>query len=74
MSQAFVKEGDDQWLHEIQPTMNALIVYLSKENGIQITERNSYFSKEEGRQVHEMSDGMKYMINRDGKWEMLPES
>ncbi len=37
MSQAFVKEGDEQWLHEIQPTMNALIVYLTRENnGIRV--------------------------------------
>jgi hypothetical protein len=73
MSQAFVKEGDDQWLHEIQPTMNALIHYLSKENGIAISERNSYLNKATGKMVHEMSDGMKYTINREGKWEALEE-
>ena len=28
MSQAFVKESDEQWLHDVTPTLNALIVYL----------------------------------------------
>ncbi len=32
MSQAFVKESEEQWLHEIAPTINALIVYLTREN------------------------------------------
>ena len=72
MSHAFVKEGDDQWLHEIQPTMNALIVYLTRENGgIRVYEKNSYFSKELNRDVHEMSDGMSYALNEDGKWYVL---
>ncbi len=30
MSQAFVRESDEQWLHEVPPTMNALLVYLSR--------------------------------------------
>ncbi len=32
MSQAFVKEEEEQWLHDIQPTVNALIVYLTRQN------------------------------------------
>ncbi|MDF2436819.1 MAG: hypothetical protein K0Q95_1195 [Bacteroidota bacterium] len=69
MSQAFVKEGDDQWLHDIQPTMTALVHYLTKENGgIRIYEKKSYFSKEHGREVHEMNDGLTYAINDEGKW------
>ena len=28
MSQAFVKENDEQWLHEIAPTVAALVNYL----------------------------------------------
>ncbi|MEJ7912567.1 MAG: hypothetical protein WKF70_05385 [Chitinophagaceae bacterium] len=40
MSQAFVKESDDQWLHDISPTLNALIVYLTRENnGIRVYEK-----------------------------------
>jgi hypothetical protein len=26
MSQAFVRESDEQWLHEVPPTMNALLI------------------------------------------------
>ena len=33
MSSAFVKEGDDQWLHDIAPTPDALVNYLTRENG-----------------------------------------
>jgi len=37
MSSAFVKEGDDMWLHEISPTIEALKNYLTRENsGLQI--------------------------------------
>ena len=37
MSQAFVKEEDDQWLHDLPRTMHALINYLTKENnGIRV--------------------------------------
>ena len=32
MSRAFMKEGDDQWLSDIAPTMSALLVYLTREN------------------------------------------
>jgi len=40
MSSAFVKESDDQWLHDIPPTMNALINYLTRENnGIRVYEK-----------------------------------
>jgi hypothetical protein len=47
MSSAFVKEGDDMWLHDIAPTMDALINYLTRENGgLPITEKESHFSNE----------------------------
>jgi len=37
MSQAFVREGDDQWLSDIDPTRSALINFLTRENnGIQV--------------------------------------
>jgi hypothetical protein len=72
MSQAFVKEGDDQWLHEIQPTLTALIHYLTRENGgIRIYEKRRFFNKELGKEVYEMNDGMSYALNEDGKWYVL---
>jgi hypothetical protein len=40
MSQAFLKESEEQWLNEVQPTIWALINYISKENnGIRIYEK-----------------------------------
>jgi hypothetical protein len=40
MSQAFVKENDEQWLHEVAPTLSALVVYLTRENnGVRFNEK-----------------------------------
>ncbi|MDQ3046732.1 MAG: hypothetical protein M3R27_04220 [Bacteroidota bacterium] len=44
MSNAFIKENDDQWLHEISTTLDALINYLTKENnGIRAYEKKLSF-------------------------------
>ena len=60
MSQAFVKESDEQWLHDIQPTLNALIVYLTRENnGIRVYEQKSFIDKN-GKEIHQMSNGLSY--------------
>lgn len=69
MSGAFVREGDDQWLHDIQPTMNALILYLTRENnGIRIYEKKNYFDERLGKSVHEMSNGNCYALDEESKW------
>ena len=69
MSQAFVKEGDEQWLHEIQPTMNALILYLSRENnGIRVYEKKRYMDAKTGKEVVEMSNGLSYSKDEQGRW------
>ena len=68
MSQAFVKEGDEQWLHEIQPTMNALIVYLTRENnGVRVYEKETRVDKD-GNEIHLKSNGLSYSKDADGKW------
>lgn len=37
MSQAFMRETDGQWLSDVSPTLQALIVYLTRENnGIRV--------------------------------------
>lgn len=70
MSQAFVKEEDDQWLHEIPGTLTALIHYLTKENnGIRIYEKNKLIKND--KQVHEMSNGLKYSKDANGKWQII---
>jgi hypothetical protein len=68
MSSAFVKEGDDMWLHEIPPTIEALVNYLTRENGgLQIREKENFFDKGRNAEVHRMSDGFSYYV-KEGKW------
>jgi len=72
MSSAFVKEGDEQWLHEVSPTLNALIFYLTKENnGIRVYERSSFIDPEIGKTVHVMSNGGNYTKDEAGRWCMI---
>ena len=70
MSQAFVREGDDQWLNEVAPTLNALIMFLTRENnGIRVYEIRSMFDNN-GREVHQMSNGLSYTKNEKGEWQV----
>ena len=70
MSQAFVREGDGEWLEDIAPTLQALVVFLTRENnGIRVSERKSY-TDARGRQVHEMSNGLAYCRNERGQWQV----
>jgi hypothetical protein len=71
MSQAFVKETDDQWLHDLPPTTNALIVYLTRENNGVPVYQKSVISDKNGREVHAMSNGLNYAIDNEGKWEIV---
>jgi hypothetical protein len=69
MSQAFVKEEDDQWLHEIPGTINALINYLTRENnGIRVYEKNKLIKN--GVEIYVMSNGLSYSKGTDGKWQI----
>ena len=71
MSQAFVRESDDQWLDDVPPTLNALINFLTRENnGIRVYEKSSRI--EEGREVHYMSNGLTYAKNERGTWQIVP--
>ncbi|MBS1585473.1 MAG: hypothetical protein JSS82_07980 [Bacteroidetes bacterium] len=71
MSHAFVKEDDEQWLHDVAPTLNALINYLSRENnGIRVYEKESH-ANTEGKTIHKMSNGFSYVIDKDGKWSIV---
>lgn len=69
MSSAFVREGDEQWLHDITPTLPALIQYLTRENnGILVSERSRYYDKKVEQEVIVMSNGLGYAKDKDGKW------
>jgi hypothetical protein len=71
MSQAFVREGDDQWLNEVSPTLNALIMFLTRENnGVRVYEVKSIYDGE-GRQIHLMSNGLSYTKNEKSEWEIV---
>ena len=72
MSQAFVKEEDEQLLHEIQPTVNALIVYLTRQNnGIRVYEKDTVYSETYNDNLYKMSNGLSYVYNAEGKWMMI---
>ncbi len=69
MSQAFVKESEEQWLHDIGPSLAALLIYLTRENnGIRVYEKSNYFSKKYDRDVYLMSNGFTYTKDNEGKW------
>ncbi len=69
MSQAFVKEEDAQWLHDIPGTMAALLNYLRRENnGIRVYEKRMFVK--DGIDIYEMSNGLSYSKDTDGKWQM----
>lgn len=68
MSRAFIREGDDQWLPDVAPTVNALIHYLTRQNnGVRV-----YLKKEtadsSGRTLYVMSDGLTYSLDSNNKW------
>ena len=70
MSQAFVKEEDYQWLHEIPGTITALINYLTRENnGIRVYEKRKFIK--DGVEIYEMSNGLSYSKDDNGKWQIV---
>jgi hypothetical protein len=71
MSSAFVREHDDQWLEDVSPTVPALINFLTRENnGIRVYEQK-IFTDIEGREIHVMSNGLSYVKDVNGKWQIL---
>lgn len=69
MSHAFVKEQDEEWLHDIQPTMQALINYLTRQNnGIRVYEQKQFVSKNTNKTVYVMSNGLDYTLDDTGRW------
>lgn len=72
MSQAFVRENDEQWLHEVAPTMNALLVYLTRENnGIRVYEQKVTVDPKTGKEIFQMSNGLSYTKDNDGRWSVV---
>ncbi|MEO8087721.1 MAG: hypothetical protein ABI763_12915 [Bacteroidota bacterium] len=72
MSSAFVRELENQWLHDIPPTMMALMRYLANENnGIVVHEKEAFTDPATGKQIHKMSNGFSYAIDENSKWYAL---
>ncbi len=70
MSRAFTKEGDDQWLEDIAPTMSALISFLTRENnGIRVYETGTH-KRDDGSEIVTMSDGLSYSKST-GRWKVI---
>jgi hypothetical protein len=71
MSQAFVRENDDNgMLHQIEPTLAALLKYLQVENNGQ----RVFVTREEKKNdvdIWVMSNGFSYFINKENNWEMI---
>ena len=64
-----MKESDDQWLHDVGPSVSALVVYLTRENnGIRVYEQKTYMDAATNREVHVMSNGLSYAKDDEGKW------
>lgn len=72
MSQAFVKEQDEEWLHDVQPTLNALQQYLTRQNnGVRVYEKSNSVDKKLGKEIHKMSNGLCYAKDDKGIWGII---
>lgn len=71
MSRAFVKEGESDQLKDVAPNMASLLFFLRRENGGPVHELHTRVSDKYGKEVHEMSDGLGYMLNDDQQWQIV---
>jgi hypothetical protein len=52
--------------------MNALINYLTRENnGIRVYEKRMYLHPKTNKEVYEMSNGLAYTIDNNGRWDIV---
>lgn len=72
MSSAFLKEGESGQLKDVAPNFGALLFFLRMENGGTVTrDLKNYYSDKHGRDVYEMSDGLTYALNDEGRWAII---
>ncbi|MFD0749141.1 hypothetical protein ACFQZS_03245 [Mucilaginibacter calamicampi] len=71
MSSAFVKESDYEQLKDVAPNMASLLIYLKRENGGPVHELHTHFSENYQTEVHEMSDGLGYLLNDTQQWQVV---
>lgn len=71
MSRAFIRESDDMSLQDIGPSMNALIMFLTRENnGIRVYEQRTIIDPA-GREIHVMSNGLSYARDEKSVWQVV---
>jgi len=51
--------------------MGALLFFLKRENGSAVRELQTRFSDKYQKEVHEMSDGLGYMLNDEQQWQVI---
>lgn len=72
MSQAFVREQEEMWLHDVSPSVTALIIYLTRENnGIRVYEKQRTMDPANNREVFVMSNGFSYARDENSKWYII---
>lgn len=71
MSSAFIKEGEYQQLRDVAPNMASLLLYLKRENSGPVREMYTRVSEKYQKEVHEMSDGLGYMLNDAQQWQIV---
>ena len=70
MSSAFVKEEESEWLWDVAPNVSALSRYLTRDTGRQVFLKSSQPGAN-GQEVHAMSNGLSYVLDKEGKWEVV---
>lgn len=71
MSQAFVKENDDNGLlNQVEPTLPALVRYLQREHGEALVYLE-HWETMNGVNCAVMSNGFSYFLNPDKQWEII---
>lgn len=73
MSRAFVKEGDADQLKDVAANRTSLLFFLKRENGGPVYELHTRYSEKYQKEVHEMSDGLGYMLNDGNQWQIILE-
>ena len=51
--------------------MASLLIFLKREYGSGVRELQTRFSHKYQKNVHEMSDGLGYMLNEQGHWQVI---
>ncbi len=72
MNTVNVRDREDQRLHEVPPSIKALIIYLTGENnGMRVYEKKMVLHPETREEVYVMSNGLSYSRDISGKWYVI---